>query len=244
MSFKLASNKRELACGIKTFDKNIPLVPDHPIYAQAGKYKCWYGIKDEKGHWIFGPSKFIGYAGMDIDTYIDYQQELDGKATEKQLSKFSEVVSDKQYDQLLGLLIESLSRVNRTPGKSVKIKIIEIEMETKNKPVRYKNTKDFDFYTQIETENYPTLVSSFIVVGNRVKFDLLFGSNHYFVELNRVNEGAVYSGHAVRQFDNHNIKCRALLEFNEDQIEIHGIEWLEDGKDFRWSAYVEEANDA
>jgi len=50
MSFKLASNKRELACGIKTFDKNIPLVPDHPIYAQAGKYKCWYGIKDEKGH--------------------------------------------------------------------------------------------------------------------------------------------------------------------------------------------------
>lgn len=241
--FKLCSHKREFASGIVTFNEGMSKEPEHQVYAQSGKYKCWYAIKDKKGNWIFGPSKFIGYAGMDIDTYIDHQQELDGKATEKQLSMFStDVANEEEYEQLLGQLIEILSRVNRTPGKSVKIKKIEVETDNKTKPVKYKNTDDCDFYELCDTESQPTLVSSFVVAGNKVKFDLTYGFNHYIVELNKASEGQLYSGSAIRQFDNHKIKCRALLEYEEGHIEIHGLEWLEDGKNYRWSAYVEEAD--
>lgn len=80
------------------------------------------------------------------------------------------------------------------------------------------------------------------MVGNKVKFDLKYSSYSYIVELNRESEGQLFSGNAVRQGDNHSVMCRALLEFTEGSIEIHGIEWLEDGVNFRWSTYVEEAD--
>ncbi|EOW6671732.1 hypothetical protein NMY27_11175 [Cronobacter dublinensis subsp. beijingensis] len=239
---RLCSNKHEIASGIRAFNKEILTSPNHPVYAQSGKYKCWYAIKDEHKNWIFGPSKFIGYAGIDINTYIDNQRDLDGKATEKQLAKFSRVIDEKMHVDLLEVLTERLSHVNRTPGKSVKIKIIDIDERAKNMNVRYKNSEKCEFFELCEHGEGKPLVSSFIVAESIIKFDLKYGYNRYIVELSKEAGGAIFSGVAIRQGDNHRIECRACVEFFEGCVEIHGIGWLEDGIQYRWCAYVEEAS--
>lgn len=239
---RLCSNKQEFAAGIRTFNKNMSTIPEHPVYAQSGKYKCWYAIKDNNGNWIFGPSKFIGYADIDIDTYIARQSDLDGKATEKQLVKFSESVDALRHAQLLELLIESLSRVHRTPGKSVKIKIIDMDKGPGNMHITYKDSEKCEFYELIEHGSEKPHVSSFIVVGNVIKFDLKYYNENYIVELSSENGGNLFKGHAIRQSDNHQITCRAFIEFSEGCVEIHGLGWQEDNFDFRWYAYVEEAD--
>lgn len=239
---KLSSNKQEFASGIRTFNQGISTIPNHPVYAQSGKYKCWYAIKDEHGNWIFGPSKFIGYAGIDIDTYIAEQHDLDGRATEKQLIKFSDDVDQTMHAELFELLIESLSRVNRTPGKSVKIKIIDMGWRARNMHVKYNDSEICEFFALCDHGNKMPRVSSFIVAESIIKFDLEYGDNHYIVELSKETIGHLYSGVAIRQGDNHKVKCRAFIDFAEGSVEIHGIGWREDGIQHLWSAYVEEAD--
>ncbi|EOI3468997.1 hypothetical protein ACN5L5_000386 [Cronobacter turicensis] len=240
--FRLCCNKQEFASGIRAFNQGISTIPNHPVYAQSGKYKCWYAIKDENKKWIFGPSKFIGYAGIDIDTYIAKQRDLDGKATEKQLVKFSENVDEHMHAELLEQLIESLSRVNRTPGKSVKIKIIEMDMKASNMHVKYNSSEKCEFFETCDYGEEKPLISSFIVAGSIIKFDLRYAYNRYIVELSKETEENLFSGVAIRQGDNHQVECRAFIEFSEGSVEIHGLGWLEDNIQYRWSAYVEEAD--
>jgi len=235
---RLCSNKQEIVSGIRTFDQGISAIPNHPVYAQSGKYKCWYAIKDEHNNWIFGPSKFIGYAGIDIDTYIAKQHDLDGKATEKHLIKFSEDVDEHMHAELLELLFERLSHVNRIPGKSVKIKIIDMDMKAKN--IKYNNSEKCEFFELCDHGEEKPLVSSFIVAGSIIKFDLKYGYNRYIVELSMEAGEHLFNGIAIRQGDNYKIKCRAFIEFSEGSVEIHGIGWQEDDIQYRWSAYVEE----
>lgn len=47
---------------------------------------AWYAARDEDGRWRFGPSKFIGYEGLDADTYLELSRRgLDGRKTEARL---------------------------------------------------------------------------------------------------------------------------------------------------------------
>ena len=246
--FKLCNSKTEISSGIKAFAGGMRGNPDHPVYAQSGKYKCWYAIKDEKGEWIFGPSKFIGYAGMSVAAYMDHQPELDGKLTEKQLVKFSEEVDEEMHALLYDRLFDTLSRVNRTPGKSVKIKIIPVEKVAQTMSVKYKNTDKCDFYqlidrnsqTLIDGISQPPELSSLSVAGDKVKFDLKYGDYSYIVELNKTTAEWLCEGKARRREDGQVIDCTALLVFDEGSVEIYGLRWFETGANYMWSAYAEE----
>ncbi len=49
---------------------------------RIGRHKSWYAAKGAGGNWVFGPSKFIGYAGNDAATYLETYDRMDGRESE------------------------------------------------------------------------------------------------------------------------------------------------------------------
>ncbi|WP_318372793.1 hypothetical protein [Enterobacter sp.] len=239
---QLCHSKPQIIQAIDIFNDGMRTNPSHPIYAQAGKYKCWYAYNDH-GVYKFGPSKFIGYINLNPDTYLEVQHELDGKLTEKQLSKFSEDVSDELFSELYYQLIEILSSINRTPGKSVKIKLISSDGNAVIKLKKYHDSEVCHFYDAVDIDKNQKKVSSFLFLNDEVKFDLKYSSSNYIVKLHRVNESDVFTGFATRQSDFKKIKCRALLDFIDGSIKLNGIDWDEDNYNYPWYVIVEEMDD-
>lgn len=88
--------------------------------------RSWYAIRDD-GNWKFAPSKFIGYEGLDADTYLNRARNyLDGRVTEAHLRQWFKVVdpTDKLYDRLNSDLTAFLLIFNKTPNKRSRINVL------------------------------------------------------------------------------------------------------------------------
>ena len=78
--------KPRLASTLDQVQKNLCSfnMDDSSLLEILAYVRRWYAIETEAG-WIFGPSKFIGYADMDAKNYFAKHDQLDGRVTEKNL---------------------------------------------------------------------------------------------------------------------------------------------------------------
>ena len=89
--------------------------------------RAWYACPDGNGGWLYGPSKFIGYAGLTGDQYVELAEKrlLDGRKTEVQLKKWFKQVdpSTDRYEQLSSGLSAFLAEHGKAPSQKMRINI-------------------------------------------------------------------------------------------------------------------------
>ncbi len=55
------------------------------LAARIRQHPAWYAIRAEDGAWLFGPSKYVGYHGMNARAYLAGYRRKDGRETEPAL---------------------------------------------------------------------------------------------------------------------------------------------------------------
>lgn len=234
----------DLVTNIRTYSREMAIHSDSPIFDQVGRVKCWYAwFERETDEWLFAPSKYIGYVGMDKDYYAENYRDLDGKVTEVKLSKFSTEVSKNDHAMLEGKLVERLFFLHRSPGKSIKIRVVndpDNEVQTpvsQQRPVFILPSTDLDFYRLVQEPRVAPLVTSIAYSEDSVKLDLSFNGDSYGVTLQRQSNGK-FVGHAERH-DAARIPVEAYVHLSDDDLEIEGTKWVENGSDYAWHLSVD-----
>ena len=83
---ELISSAQQAQENVQRFQSEIqkPVIRDIIAYVRH-----WYAVRrPEDGAWIFGPSKFIGYAEMTAGGYGKNFDNLDGRVTEANLKRW------------------------------------------------------------------------------------------------------------------------------------------------------------
>lgn len=110
----LASALPQIQSNILAFNMDDPNLLEILAYVRH-----WYAIETADG-WIFGPSKFIGYADMDAKKYFAIHKKLDGRVTEKNLETW--FVELNSQDAFASKLLLQLRDVLARRGKSLNAK--------------------------------------------------------------------------------------------------------------------------
>lgn len=233
MNFPLVTNKPSIIENIKTFDNSLTNKTLNGLESQLGRFKCWYAWYDEQNLiWRFSPSKFTGYLSISIENYLNNHNELDGKITELQLSKYRDIVNDSQFQLLESLLYERLSIYRKRPSANTKIYIIKDD-EPMSKisyiPADAKNLKFY--YEDLEATNKKTSKPIVSNDNTEIKFDLTYDGDSYSLVLKKTGTD-IYKGIATKLGDRLEIDVSAHVAINEYNIEINGFEWFENGKNY------------
>ena len=91
---------------------------------RAGQAKEWFALFDDESGWIFGPSKFVGYAGNTAARYLASAREFaSGGETEKHLRKWYQTVdkSSQLGQDLHATLATFLAGFDKRPSKAARI---------------------------------------------------------------------------------------------------------------------------
>lgn len=83
---RVATSFDAIVRNIATYREGVRAEPR--LAARIKQHPAWYAVRDDAGGWMFGPSKFIGYAGMDPATYLVRYDRRDGKETEPVLRQW------------------------------------------------------------------------------------------------------------------------------------------------------------
>lgn len=101
---------------------------DHPSLEKLISHvQAWYGIETEDGY-LFGPSKFIGYANMTPNLYAEETGatgRLDGRVTEKKLAPWATLITtdDVRHDVVHAALADFCAGYSSFPNKRARISI-------------------------------------------------------------------------------------------------------------------------
>lgn len=90
--------------------------------------QAWYAVKQDDGEYLFAPSKFIGYARMTPELYIEETGaggRLDGRVTEKKLSAWAVPITadDERHDDLHALLSQFCAAYGASPNARARISV-------------------------------------------------------------------------------------------------------------------------
>jgi hypothetical protein len=88
--------------------------------------RSWYALQTGKG-WLFGASKFIGYADLGAKQYLERERgSLDGRVTEAVLEKWSDLIEEghPQFEELHTALTEFCARFGKKPNSLARISIV------------------------------------------------------------------------------------------------------------------------
>lgn len=111
---RLATTLDQVQNNLRSFDMDEPSLLGILAYVRR-----WYAVETQAG-WVFGPSKFIGYADMDAKTYFAKHGQLDGRVTEKTLEAW--FVELNSQDGLAAKLASDLRDLLARRGKSLNSK--------------------------------------------------------------------------------------------------------------------------
>jgi hypothetical protein len=116
----LVSSPNEAIQNIKTFSQQAHDIDEHRLSAA----RAWYAAKID-GEWKFGPSKFIGYTGLDAHSYQVRDFPLDGRDTERTLAQwFVEVREGSElYDELWPKLTKFLAQFRKRPSALARVSV-------------------------------------------------------------------------------------------------------------------------
>ncbi|HEX3756215.1 MAG TPA: DUF433 domain-containing protein [Rhizomicrobium sp.] len=91
--------------------------------------RAWYASRD-KGRWVFGPSKFVGYESNTARLYLKNHDGRDGRLTERVLSQWSEEVAPGTalYRELHAALREMFARYGKSPNKLIRLNVLKADL--------------------------------------------------------------------------------------------------------------------
>lgn len=123
--FTIASKPDTVLNNVTRFGGEVrksPALQGRLAYARA-----WYAHKSSRGEWLFGPSKFVGYEGLNAKTYIESAESRDGRRTEAQLQDWFTVVdrSSPIYDELNTALVAFLASFGKVPSTLMRINVLK-----------------------------------------------------------------------------------------------------------------------
>lgn len=121
MARPIAANLPEAVQGIKAFNEGLrdgdPRVRER-IADLLPYFRAWYYAPQLDAA---GPSKFIGYRGMDLSTYVE-AGDLDGRVTEPILAKWFDVLESgsPEYARAAARVDELLRSHGKTPNRAAR----------------------------------------------------------------------------------------------------------------------------
>ncbi|ODU20396.1 MAG: hypothetical protein ABS87_10070 [Sphingomonas sp. SCN 67-18] len=140
MDFPVAASPRVVFDNIRSY--KVALEENEELQRRASYHQSWYAFRDGDT-WLFGPSKFVGYEGIDADEYVSTSIERNGRATEAHLKKWFSVVENGSslHDELADALTLFLARFGRAPRTKTRINVFRTEEAT---PRLLKSSADRD----------------------------------------------------------------------------------------------------
>jgi hypothetical protein len=88
---------------------------------------AWYGTRIEDGNYLFGPSKFVGYADITGEQYREHYKELNGRATEARLKGLATPIlpGHEDYPDMAHALATFCARFGKNPNGRARLALIE-----------------------------------------------------------------------------------------------------------------------
>ena len=119
-----ASTPGMVCDAIRRFGEEIRRSPE--LARRLSHVRSWYADQDKNGRWHFGPSKFVGYEGLDAEAYLELSNRgLDGRKTEPRLQQwFTELDSSTDlYACLIPQLSAFLTVHGKVPNMGLRINV-------------------------------------------------------------------------------------------------------------------------
>jgi hypothetical protein len=121
---RIASSPQTVLANIERFGKEVGQSP--ALQARLAYARAWYADQNSRGEWQFGPSKYVGYDGLDAKQYLKSAEERDGRRTEAQLQQWFTVVdpSSALYTELCSALFTFLAKYGKTPSTKMRLNVL------------------------------------------------------------------------------------------------------------------------
>jgi uncharacterized protein (DUF433 family) len=87
---QVVSSLEDAVANISSYHRNVAETPG--LAARLSRHPSWYAVKGAAGEWLFGPSKYVGYRGMDAKGYLASYDRRDGRETEPALAAWFDSV--------------------------------------------------------------------------------------------------------------------------------------------------------
>lgn len=120
---ELVSNYKDVLTNVKQFNDDLQN-RTNDVVEFLSMFKQWYYIEQIDS---FGPSKYIGYKNMNIDTYLENHTEcMDGRVTERVLRTILIrcEVSNEEFDSIKDELKRLLDLYRKKLRANAKITVI------------------------------------------------------------------------------------------------------------------------
>jgi hypothetical protein len=128
MPVPVAATSKAVAANIRRFQDEVAQSP--ALQGRLPYARAWYAVRD-RGRWLFGPSKFVGYDGFTAARYLKESKAHDGRATEAHLRRwFTKIDDGSPLDQALRpALNRFLGRYGKAPSVATRINVLSIELD-------------------------------------------------------------------------------------------------------------------
>lgn len=128
--FKIVSSPETVLANIERFGLEVDKSSE--LQSRLAYARAWYAQQNNRGVWHFGPSKFVGYEGLNAKTYIESAENRDGRRTEAQLQQWFVVVEPASpvYGELRSALFAFLAKYGKTPSTKMRINVTQEVYET------------------------------------------------------------------------------------------------------------------
>ena len=116
---EFADSPEEVEDAIMRYARELNQSPG--LAGRLSNVRSWYAVKHEKGKWHFGPSKFVGYMGLNADSYLNLSKKgkIDGRKTEEFLSQKQWFQVIEPHSDLHDILFEELTNFLSAYGKTI-----------------------------------------------------------------------------------------------------------------------------
>ena len=120
---KIVRSIEHVSENIKKYNEELNLEPR--LAARIRQHPAWYAIQKEDGHWMFGPSKFVGYRGATASAYLASYNRKDGRDTEPALKEwFDQVDTDSDLGRVLRSEFDAFAeRFDKAPNAKWRVSI-------------------------------------------------------------------------------------------------------------------------
>lgn len=124
----------EAAFQIRRYANGIADSPQ--LSALMRRHRAWYAIKDEDGSWLFGPSKFVGNAEVDPDTFAGDEARQSGGETERILGEWFQPVPQETplYRELKQAFDVFANRFGKSANRAWRVSIAKPEFSHETQP--------------------------------------------------------------------------------------------------------------
>ncbi len=122
---KLVSNANQVRENISVLQQEA--ITNSALPELFGFVHVWYIDAEKPEEPKFGPSKFIGYEGMDAATYLQNYKNMDGRDTEVILPEYAHELNPDTptYRAYFSKLCDWLAGFGKTPRKSVRLMVLD-----------------------------------------------------------------------------------------------------------------------